>query len=38
MEIARHKELGKPLNYDYDQIKELLDPFYHTYVCKVGTL
>ena len=34
LEIATNRRLGKTMEYNYRQIKALLDPFYHTYVCK----
>ena len=35
-EIARRRAAGEPMAFKYAQIKELLDPFYHTYICKDG--
>ena len=34
LEIATNRKVGKTMDYNYRQIKALLDPFYHTYVCK----
>jgi crotonobetainyl-CoA:carnitine CoA-transferase CaiB-like acyl-CoA transferase len=34
LEIATNRKLGKKMDYNYRQVKELLDPFYHTYICK----
>lgn len=33
-EIARRIELKLPMDLNYDQVKDLLDPFYCTYACK----
>ena len=35
LEINRCRAQGIPMSYNYEQIKQLLDPFYHTYICKV---
>ena len=34
LEIAKYRKNEEPMNFDYSQVKDLLDPFYHTYVCK----
>ncbi len=34
LEIARFRENEEPMNFNYSQVKDLLDPFYHTYICK----
>eukprot|EP00943_MAST-04B_sp_MAST-4B-sp1_P001904 g1904.t1 len=34
LEIATYRKNEEPMNFNYSQVKDLLDPFYHTYVCK----
>ena len=36
IEIASRRERGQAMRMTYPQIKELLDPFYHTYECADG--
>lgn len=36
LEIAKRRERGEAMQFKYHQIKELLDPFYHTYKCQDG--
>jgi crotonobetainyl-CoA:carnitine CoA-transferase CaiB-like acyl-CoA transferase len=36
LEIERCQEKGLPMKYNHAQVKEMLDPFYHTYICKDG--
>ncbi|OIN09133.1 CoA transferase [Oceanisphaera psychrotolerans] len=35
-EIERRRASGEPLNLDYRDLQEFLDPFYRTYLCKDG--
>lgn len=35
-EIARRKEAGIPLDMEYDELQEFMDPFYRSYICKDG--
>jgi crotonobetainyl-CoA:carnitine CoA-transferase CaiB-like acyl-CoA transferase len=37
-EITRRQESGLPMNLTYDQVKDLLDPFFCTYECKDGRM
>ena len=36
LEIAKKREKNEAMNMNYRQIKALLDPFYHTYICGDG--
>ena len=36
LEIERRKNGGEPLNLEYPDLQEFLDPFYRTYVCADG--
>jgi crotonobetainyl-CoA:carnitine CoA-transferase CaiB-like acyl-CoA transferase len=35
-EIERRRACGEPLNLNYEDLQEFLDPFYRTYTCKDG--
>ena len=35
-EIQRRRRLGLPMNLSYQNVKALLDPFFHTYTCRDG--
>lgn len=37
-EIARRRSKGLPMNLGYDELQELLDPFYRSYLCKDGRM
>ena len=37
-EIARRKATGEKMNLSYNAVKELLDPFFHTYECSDGRM
>ncbi|MEP4558997.1 CoA transferase, partial [Cobetia amphilecti] len=37
-EIERRRIEGQPMNLDYDELQELLDPFYRSYKCKDGRM
>lgn len=37
-EIARRRIEGLPMNLGYDDLQELLDPFYRSYLCKDGRM
>ncbi len=36
LEIERRQRTGEPLNLEYTDLQEFLDPFYRTYVCADG--
>lgn len=36
LEIQRRRRNGEPLNLNYEDLQEFLDPFYRTYMCKDG--
>ncbi|RTE66703.1 CoA transferase [Amphritea opalescens] len=36
LEIQRRRRAGEPLNLNYEDLQEFLDPFYRTYECKDG--
>ena len=36
MEIERRQVEGLPMNLSYDELQDLLDPFYRSYLCKDG--
>lgn len=38
MEIERRRVEGLPMNIDYDELQELLDPFFRSYMCKDGRM
>lgn len=37
-EIERRRIAGLPMNLSYDEVQELLDPFYRSYLCKDGRM
>lgn len=37
-EITRRRTEGLPMNVSYDELQELLDPFYRSYLCKDGRM
>jgi crotonobetainyl-CoA:carnitine CoA-transferase CaiB-like acyl-CoA transferase len=37
-EIARRRIEGLPMNVSYEELQELLDPFYRSYLCKDGRM
>ena len=37
-EIRRRRVEGLPMNVDFDELQELLDPFYRSYMCKDGRM
>ncbi|NVK33493.1 MAG: CoA transferase [Rhodobacteraceae bacterium] len=37
-EIARRRAEGLPMNLAYDELQELLDPFFRSYLCKDGRM
>jgi crotonobetainyl-CoA:carnitine CoA-transferase CaiB-like acyl-CoA transferase len=37
-EITRRRVEGLPMNLVYDELQELLDPFYRSYMCKDGRM
>ncbi|MBW9072004.1 CoA transferase [Agrobacterium deltaense] len=37
-EIARRRAEGLPMNLSYEDLQELLDPFYRSYLCKDGRM
>ena len=38
LEIQRRRVEGIPMNINYDDLQELLDPFYRSYMCKDGRM
>lgn len=38
VEIERRRTEGLPMNMGYDELQELLDPFYRSYMCKDGRM
>ncbi|MGB0867907.1 MAG: CoA transferase, partial [Granulosicoccaceae bacterium] len=38
LEIRRRRIEGVPMNIDFEELQELLDPFYRSYMCKDGRM